>query len=54
MPLFVALITAMIVGQKPPTTQKYGLSLILVGALIMIAGTVRPGAPLAPLVMRPS
>jgi drug/metabolite transporter (DMT)-like permease len=36
MPLFVALIAAMIVGEKPSTTQKYGLSLILVGALIMI------------------
>jgi drug/metabolite transporter (DMT)-like permease len=36
MPLFVALIAAMIVGEKPSTPQKYGLSLILVGALIMI------------------
>jgi drug/metabolite transporter (DMT)-like permease len=36
MPLFVALIAAMIMGEKPSTTQKYGLSLILVGALIMI------------------
>jgi hypothetical protein len=36
MPLFVALIAATIVGEKPSTTQNYGLSLILVGALIMI------------------
>src|ERR1700757_2218784 len=38
MPLFVALIAAMIVGEKPSTPQKYGLSVILVGALIIIAG----------------
>ena len=36
MPLFVALIAATMVGDKPSTTQKFGLSLILVGALIMI------------------
>jgi drug/metabolite transporter (DMT)-like permease len=38
MPLFVALIAATILDEKPSTTQKYGLSLILVGALIIIAG----------------
>ena len=38
MPLFVALIAATILEEKPSTTQKYGLSLILVGALIIIAG----------------
>ena len=38
MPIFVALIAATILGEKPSTTQKYGLSLILVGALIMIGG----------------
>jgi drug/metabolite transporter (DMT)-like permease len=36
MPLFVALIAATIVGEKPSTTQKFGLSLILTGALIII------------------
>jgi drug/metabolite transporter (DMT)-like permease len=36
MPLFVALIAATIVGEKPSTTQKYGLSLILAGASIII------------------
>ena len=35
MPLFVALIAATIVGEKPSTTQKFGLSLILTGALII-------------------
>jgi drug/metabolite transporter (DMT)-like permease len=38
MPLFVALIATTIVGEKPSTTQKSGLSLILAGALIMIGG----------------
>jgi drug/metabolite transporter (DMT)-like permease len=38
MPIFVALIAATILGEKPSTTQKYGLSLIFVGALIIIAG----------------
>ena len=37
MPLFVALIAAM-TGEKPSTTQKFALSLILGGALIMIGG----------------
>jgi drug/metabolite transporter (DMT)-like permease len=36
MPLFVALIAATILGQKPSTAQKFGLSLILAGALIII------------------
>jgi drug/metabolite transporter (DMT)-like permease len=36
MPLFVALIAATILGDKPSTTQKFGLSLILTGALIII------------------
>jgi drug/metabolite transporter (DMT)-like permease len=38
MPLFVALIATTILGGKPLTTQKCGLSLILAGALIMIGG----------------
>jgi drug/metabolite transporter (DMT)-like permease len=38
MPIFVALIAATILGEKPSSMQKYGLSLILVGALIMIGG----------------
>jgi drug/metabolite transporter (DMT)-like permease len=38
MPIFVALIAATILEERPSTTQKYGLSLILVGALIMIGG----------------
>jgi len=38
MPLFVALLAATIVGEKPSTTQKFGLSLILAGALTMIGG----------------
>jgi hypothetical protein len=36
MPLFVSLIAATIMGKKPSTTQKFGLSLILTGALIII------------------
>ena len=36
MPLFVALIAATIVGEKPSTTQKFGLLMILTGALIII------------------
>lgn len=36
MPLFVALITAIVLGEKPSTTQKIGLSLILSGALIIV------------------
>src|SRR5206468_9529124 len=36
MPLFVALIAATILGNKPSTAQKIGLSLILSGALIII------------------
>jgi len=36
MPLFVALIAATIVGEKPSTAQKFGFSLILTGALIII------------------
>jgi drug/metabolite transporter (DMT)-like permease len=36
MPLFVVLIAATIVGEKPSTTQKFGLSLIPIGALMII------------------
>lgn len=36
MPLFVALIAAIVLGEKPATTQKIGLSLILSGALIIV------------------
>jgi drug/metabolite transporter (DMT)-like permease len=36
MPLFVALIAATVLGEKPSTAQKIGLSLILSGALIII------------------
>jgi drug/metabolite transporter (DMT)-like permease len=36
MPLFVALIAATVIGEKPSTAQKIGLSLILSGALIII------------------
>jgi drug/metabolite transporter (DMT)-like permease len=36
MPLFVALIAAIVLGEKPSTAQKIGLSLILSGALIII------------------
>jgi drug/metabolite transporter (DMT)-like permease len=36
MPLFVALIAAIVLGEKPSTAQKIGLSLMLSGALIMI------------------
>jgi drug/metabolite transporter (DMT)-like permease len=38
MPIFVALIAATILEETPSTTQKYGLSLIFVGALIMVSG----------------
>jgi drug/metabolite transporter (DMT)-like permease len=38
MPLFVALLAAPIVGEKPSNRQKFGLLLILAGALIMIGG----------------
>jgi drug/metabolite transporter (DMT)-like permease len=36
MPLFVALIAATIVGERPSTAQKSGLSLIACGALIIV------------------
>ena len=36
MPLFVALIAATVIGEKPSTAQKIGLSLILSGALLII------------------
>ena len=36
MPLFVALIAVIILGKKPSTAQKIGLSLILSGALIIV------------------
>jgi len=38
MPLFVALIAAIVLREKPPKAQKFGLSLILSGALIIIGG----------------
>jgi len=37
MPLFVALIAAMVLGEKLSTTRKLGLSLILAGAVIIVA-----------------
>ena len=37
MPLFVALIAAMVLGEKLSTTRKVGLSLILAGAVIIVA-----------------
>ncbi len=37
MPLFVALIAAIILGEKLSTTRKLGLSLILAGAVVMVA-----------------
>jgi len=36
MPLFVALIAVIVLGEKPSTAQKIGLSLILSGALIIV------------------
>jgi drug/metabolite transporter (DMT)-like permease len=36
MPLFVALIAATILGEKPSNAQKFGLLMILTGALIII------------------
>jgi drug/metabolite transporter (DMT)-like permease len=36
MPLFVALIATIVLGERPSTTQKIGLSLILSGALIIV------------------
>jgi drug/metabolite transporter (DMT)-like permease len=36
MPLFVVLIAATALGEKPSTTQKFGLSLILCGAIFII------------------
>jgi len=36
MPLFVALIAATVLGEKPSTARKIGLSLILSGALVII------------------
>jgi drug/metabolite transporter (DMT)-like permease len=36
MPLFVALIAATVIGERPSTAQKIGLSLILSGALLII------------------
>src|SRR5262249_31540498 len=36
MPLFVALIAAIVLREKPSKAQKFGLSLILSGALIII------------------
>ena len=37
MPLFVALIAAMVLGEKLSTARKLGLSLILAGAVIIVA-----------------
>lgn len=37
MPLFVALIAVIVLGEKPSTAQKIGLLLILSGALIIVA-----------------
>src|SRR5260370_34486491 len=37
MPLFVALIAAIVLGEKLSATRKLGLSLILAGALIIVA-----------------
>ena len=37
MPLFVALIAAMVLGEKLSTARKFGLSLILAGAVIIVA-----------------
>ncbi len=37
MPLFVALIAAIVLGEKLSTTRKLGLSLILAGAVIIVA-----------------
>jgi drug/metabolite transporter (DMT)-like permease len=36
MPLFVALIAALVLREKLSTAQKLGLSLILAGALIIV------------------
>jgi len=36
MPLFVALIAAIVLGEKPSTARKSGLSLMLTGALIIV------------------
>ncbi len=36
MPLFVALIAAIVLGEKPSTTRKLGLSLILAGAVVIV------------------
>jgi drug/metabolite transporter (DMT)-like permease len=38
MPLFVALIAAIVLREKPSKAQKFGLSLILFGAVIIIGG----------------
>ncbi len=39
MPLFVALIAAVVLGEKPSTARKSGIALILAGALIIVGGT---------------
>jgi drug/metabolite transporter (DMT)-like permease len=36
MPLFVALIAAIVLGEKPSTARTLGLSLILAGALVIV------------------
>ncbi len=38
MPLFVALIAAVVLGEMPSTIRKLGLSLILAGAVVIVAG----------------
>ena len=58
MPLFVALIAAVVLGEKLSTARKLGLSLILAGAVLIVgwhaaAGTP-DGAPRAVLAMRSS
>jgi drug/metabolite transporter (DMT)-like permease len=38
MPVFVALIAAIVLRERPSKAQKLGLSLILSGALVIIGG----------------
>lgn len=37
MPLFVALVVAVVLGERPSATQKLGLSLILAGGVVIVA-----------------
>ena len=41
MPLFVALIAALVLGEKLSTTRMLGLALILAGALIIVGFAAR-------------